>query len=321
MFRPGSPLPSTGRAAESATDGAQAGQPRPLEDVRQPSAAERVRTLVESNASAALSIPGADLDELGAGAPAARTVTPDGDVLLLVPGDSTAARAAAHAQDDDLTAVIEITDVAPVAVPHRIRGRGWLAGWLTPLRNEERAAGAMLLAERHPVGALLGTETGRGEGVDEALGPDAAPGAYGRPAWMLLRLEVGEGAVDDLWGAESVEPDDFAAAEADPLVQHEAELLQHLAAAHGDQVRGLCGLLGDRAVDACGRRDRAVPVALDRFGLRVRFTRESRSPGDRGADSVGGSFDARFDFPEPVRDVTELQRAMHVLFEAALHSD
>ncbi|MGP3980247.1 DUF2470 domain-containing protein [Streptomyces sp. KR80] len=298
MFRPGSPLPRTGRAAESTTDSAWPSQPRPWEDVRQPTAAERVRTLVESNASAALSIPDTDLDEFGAGAPTARAVTPDGDVLLLVPGDSPAARAAAHAQDDDLTAVIEITDVAPVAVPHRIRGRGWVAGWLTPVRNEERAACAMLLAEQHPVGEILG--------IGEALREDPAPGQYGRPAWMLLRLEVGEASVDDLWGAEQVEPEDFAAAAADPLVRHEAELLQHLAAAHGDQVRGLCSLLGERG-GICGRHDRVVPVGLDRFGLRVRFI---SAHADR-------PFDARFDFPEPVRDVAELRHAMHALFEAA----
>ncbi|MFE7122333.1 DUF2470 domain-containing protein, partial [Streptomyces sp. NPDC057654] len=58
--------------------------------------------------------------------------------------------------------------------------------------------------------------------------------------------------------------------------------------------------------ELCGTRDRAVPVALDRFGLRVRFT----DPADR-------SFDARFDFPEPVRDIAELRRAMHTLFDAA----
>jgi hypothetical protein len=246
-----------------------------------------------------LSIPGVeDLDETGLSAPVCRTVTPDGDVLLLVPGDSAAARAAAHAQDDDLTAVMEITDVAPVSVPHRIRGRAWVAGWLTPVRNEERARAAMLLAERHPVGELLG--------IGEALQPEPAPGLYGRPAWMMLRLEVGEAAVDDLWGAEPVEPDEFTAAAPDPLVAHEAELLQHLHSAHGEQVRGLCALLGDRSQQLCGAREQAVPVALDRFGLRVRFT-----------DSDQRSFDARFDFPEPVRDVAGLRHAMHTLFEAA----
>ncbi|WP_229700213.1 DUF2470 domain-containing protein [Streptomyces kronopolitis] len=247
---------------------------------------------------ASLSIPGIeDPDEIGLSAPACRTVTAGGDVLLLVPGDSAAARAAAHAQDDDVAAVMEITDVAPVSVPHRIRGRAWIAGWLTPVRNEQRAEAAMLLAERHPVGELLG--------IGEALQPDPAPGMYGRTAWMMLRLEVGEGAVDDLWGAEAVEPDDFAEAAPDPLVAHEAELLQHLHAAHGEQVQGLCALLGDREA-VCGPGGPAVPVSLDRFGLRVRFT-----------DAEQRAFDARFDFPEPVRDVAELRRAMHRLFEAA----
>src|SRR5213075_2937706 len=117
--------------------------------------------------------------------PEARAVTPDGDVILLFPAASHAARAAAYAQDDDVTSVMEITDVAPVAVPYRVRGRVWVAGWLTAVRNEDRAACARLIAERYPDGPA----------------PDVA--------WMLLRLEVSEAYVDDLWGSGAVEPDDF----------------------------------------------------------------------------------------------------------------
>ncbi|MBB5935611.1 DUF2470 domain-containing protein [Streptomyces zagrosensis] len=320
MFRPGSPMPSPAQTAESddsGPNGTEVGQPRPAEDARQPMAAERVRTLVEGKATASLAIPGIDeSEEFDAGAPTARTVTPDGDVLLLVPGGSPAARAAMYAQDDDLACVMEITDVAPVSVPYRVRGRAWIAGWLTPVRNEERAACAMLLAERHPVGEILG--------MDDALRPATVEQPAGRPAWALLRLEVGEACVDDLWGAEGVEPDAFAEASADPLVAHEADLLQHLHSAHSEQVHALCALLGERASGRCGaarepggqpsgegcaapgRAVRAVPVSLTRFGLRVRFT-----------DTADRSFDARFDFPEPVSDVVELRRAMHGLFEAA----
>ncbi|MCB5165324.1 DUF2470 domain-containing protein [Streptomyces bambusae] len=306
MSRPhGIPLPSAHRssdssATESAFDDVKQGQPRPREGVRQLTGAERVRTLVESNASVSLTLQGAhdtrESEEFGTGVPVARTVTPDGDVILLVSGESAAARAAAHAQDDDLPAVIEITDVAPVSVPHRIRARVQLAGWLTPVRNDERAACAMLLAERHPVGEILG--------MAEALSEDPESGRFGRPAWMLLRLEVGEIALDDLWGAEPVDPAELGEARPDPLVDHESELLQHLHAAHGDQVQQLAALAGVRAADAAAGR--AVPVALDRFGLRIRFT------GER-------PFDARFDFVEPVRDVCGLRRAMHHLFEAAGH--
>ncbi|MEU2395121.1 DUF2470 domain-containing protein [Streptomyces sp. NPDC007369] len=215
--------------------------------------------------------------------PAAATVTPDGDVILLVSGDSTAARAAAHAQDDDLTAVIEITDVAPVSVPHRIRGRAWLAGWLTQVSEADRAACAALLAERQPVGELLRL--------------------HGHPQWVLLRLEVGDISVDDLWGAERVDPDDLAAAEPDPVAAHETELLQHLAAAHRDRIRDLGSLLGPR--ESTGLT--AVPLALDRLGLRVRFT----------CPDSASAFDARFDFPTPVSDVRGLRRAMQNLFAAA----
>ncbi|MFF7652419.1 DUF2470 domain-containing protein [Streptomyces sp. NPDC007983] len=246
-----------------------------------------------------MTIPGIEVpDDLGMDGPAARTVTPDGDVLLLLPGGSPAARAAAYAQDDDLTCVMEITDVAPVSVPQRIRGRARVAGWLTPVRGGDRAASAALLAQHHPVGELLG--------LGEALQPGPATGPRGRAAaWTLLRLEVAEACVDDLWGADGVEPDDFAQATPDPLAPHEAELLQHLHAAHSDQVRGLCALLGERSSMVCTRGP-AIPVALDRFGLRVRFTDDADRP-----------FDARFDFPEPVRSVSELRRAMHTLFEAA----
>jgi hypothetical protein len=199
--------------------------------------------------------------------PDARTVGADGEVLMVFPADSPAVRAAAHARDDELTAVLEITDVAPVSVPHRIRGRAWLSGLLTRVPDRE-----------------------------------AEPGR------TLLRLEVGEACVDDLWGAELVEAGEFVTAVADPLVEHEAELLQHLHAAHGAEVQGLRRLIGERAAGhgeaGPSGAGTAVPVALDRFGLRVRFT---------GVQC----FDARFDFPEPVKDVSGLRRAMHTRCDAA----
>ncbi|CCB78007.1 MULTISPECIES: hypothetical protein [Streptomycetaceae] len=252
-----------------------------------PSAAERVRTLVEGNSSAVLVIPGAFPAPAEPMMPAERVHGADGEVWLRFAPDSPAVRAATHAAGDEVTAVLELTDVAPVAVAHRIRGRAWVAGWLTPPR-------------------------GRAE-----------------PGW--LRLEVGEASVDDLWGVGQVEPEEFAAAAADPLAAREAEVLQHLAASHAEQVGWLCALTGG----ACAVPRRAVPLALDRFGLRVRFTtgRGGTAVGgaadggttgaggaaDRGT-TVGGAdgvFDARFDFPRPLTGPGELPRALHALFEAA----
>jgi uncharacterized protein DUF2470 len=279
MFRPGIPRSGTGRE-----------QPRPVEDARAPTAAERVRTLVESRVSAVLDIPSARSAEpapLGHGTPEARAVAEDGDVVLLVPASSPAAQLAEHASGDEVAAVMEITDVAPVAVPHRVRGRAWVAGWLTRVADGERAALTRLIAERHPAG------------------PPAAD-----VAWLMLRLEIGEAYVDDLWGAEAVEPDDFKAAAPDPLSPHEAELLQHLASSHDDEMRTLCGLLGEPGPACAAAGARAVPLSVDRYGMRVRFCGiEGQQP--------GACFDARFEFPDPVDDVAQLRRAMRLLFEAA----
>ena len=130
MFRPGSPL--------NGTEEAERGQPRPSPDARRPTAAERVRTLVDSSVSAALTIAGppGTLPGDSQGAPELRTVAPDGTVLLLVPAQAAAVRAASRAKADELTAVMEITDVAPVSVPHRVRGRAWIAGWLTAVPSD-----------------------------------------------------------------------------------------------------------------------------------------------------------------------------------------
>ncbi|WP_233580548.1 DUF2470 domain-containing protein [Streptomyces triticirhizae] len=277
MIRPGSPLPDTGNRSR------EAGQPRPTEEAQQPTAAERVRTLVESNASATLTIPGGERDTFDnpvPSVPEARAVTPRGDVLLLVPTDSLAGRTAVHAQHDEVTAVMEITDVAPVSVPQRIRGRAWVAGWLTSVPAEESGACRRLLAKAHPAGPVPG------------------------PGWTLLRLEVGEAYTDDLWGEAHVEPDEFTEASADPMARHEAELLQHLAASHQDQLGSLCRLL-DRAPGGCQRPVTIAPLSLDRFGLRLRCRTEN------------SCFDARFDFPEPVGDIGQLRRAMRWLFESA----
>jgi hypothetical protein len=183
------------------------GQPRPsgLEITRMPSAAERTRTLVQSTSSAVLLIPGVEAARPEQLTPQARAVGPDGEVFLLFPADSPAVRAATHAQDDELSAVLEITDVAPVSVPNRIRGRAWVSGWLT-----------------------------------------CVPG-LAEPGRMMVRLEVGEACVDDLWGADNVEPEEFARASVDPFVAHETELLQHLHSAHSEQVQALCGLIGERS--------------------------------------------------------------------------
>ena len=284
MTRLGPHHPGTGPRGHGV---AQPGAAEPEEAARRPSAAERVRTLVESSASARLAIPGHEPPEgeqlPGLDLVSGRTVAASGDILLLLPATSPVATAARHAAGEELPALLALTDVAPVALPHRIRGRAHVAGWLTALPDGDAAAAGI----RPPA-------------------PNDLAGLCPETGTTLLRLEVGEAATDDLWGAGHVEPEEFAAARIDPFARHEAALLQHLAAAHEDRLRSLCSLLPEVcAMLPAGGPPRVAPLSLDRFGLRVRLCHR------------GSFLDARFAFPEPVPDLTRLRREMRRLFEAA----
>ncbi|MBS2533806.1 hypothetical protein KGQ20_13610 [Catenulispora sp. NF23] len=264
-----------------------------------PTGASRARTLATGSSSALLVIPGLTVVDPLSMLPARRTVTAEADIVLRLPAGSPAVRAVRHAEADEVVAVLELTDIAPVAVADRVRSRARIAGWLTPV-PDGADAGLLeecgLLEER---GSLDGHGSLEEHGSLDERGPLADH--------SLLRLEVGEIWLEDAWGTELVEPDDFAAAEPDPLAAHEADLLQHLAAAHGTELGWLCALV-DRRRAASGVPQEVVPLALDRFGLRIRFS-------DRD-----GSFDARFQFPSPVTEVSQLRQAVRALFEEAWYA-
>ncbi|MFD8594875.1 DUF2470 domain-containing protein [Kitasatospora sp. NPDC059646] len=207
---------------------------RPVRRPSAPTAAERARTLLEFASSAVLDIAGADLTARPGLPPLVRcTLREDGSVAVRVGRESALHRITALARTP-LTAELDCVDVAPVAVPHRIRGRLRARGLLT----------------RSPGGAT--------------------PAAEG----VLLRLEPDHLAVDDLWGSECcVDPAELAAADPDPLAADEPRMLQHLAAAHADRLLLLgARALGDRPAGPAPRQLREVrPVALDRHGLRLRL--------------------------------------------------
>jgi len=235
---------------------------------RRPDPAARARTLAAFATSATLDLPG-DRDEPVV--PAARAVEADGSVLLLVPRETAAIVLTAR---DDVAAVLHLVDVAPVAVPHRVRAHCWLAGWLTIPTGADAEAAAELLGEA-------------------AVDPTGSPRAC-----AIVRLEAGEVLVDDLWGTGHVEPDEYGDAAPDPLAGHEAELLQHLHNAHAEDLARLAALAGTPA-----HPDRVAPVALDRHGIRLR----TGGP-DRTCD-VRFEFDAPVD---DVRDLGgALGRLLH----------
>lgn len=205
---------------------------------------------------------------------------------MLVETSSPLYRVVALAREEEVPAELEAVDVAPVAVPQRIRARAHAHGRLTLLP----AAGAELIQQLFPRRTAAGH--------------------------ALLRLDLDHLAVEDLWGSDCcIDLGAFAVAAADPVAGDEATLLQHLAAAHPDQLE----LLGSRALDRpsgrhawrgpAGAPRRVVPVVLDRFGLRVRLIGESDTQ----------LLDARFEFHRPVTVPDELPEAMHRLFAGLRH--
>jgi hypothetical protein len=82
----------------------------------------------------------------------------------------------------------------------------------------------------------------------------------------------------------SVGPDDFAAAEPDPLALIEADLLGHLSDAHPEAIDRLSRLVPPHHLHGVNR---IVPIRFDRYGvvLRLEFTGRAR--------------DVRLPFPAP----------------------
>ena len=137
-----------------------------------------------------------------------------------------------------------LTDVAPLPVRERRRGRLELTGRLTQVAPDGAAA-------------AWGDATG-----GDALEPRRR---LLRLTPELVRLTTGDDAPRD------VSADAYAEAAPDPVAPFEAEVLWHLQAGHPEQVLRLGDLLPRRAV--AGAR-RVVPLRLDRRALVLRVERE-----------------------------------------------
>jgi hypothetical protein len=170
-----------------------------------------------------------------------------GRLLLNVPAETHLSSEIAVAPYGDVAATVEFSDVSPVSVPDRIRARVVLGGWLAPAGDRPAAQEGMT-----------------------ALSFESA----------TVELEHGGQWVD-------VDPDDLALAEPDPLAETEAEILIHLAGAHGDAVELLAQLVDVRLLNGVTRVD---PLRLDRYGVVLRLQR------------AGGTHDVRLAFPSPLRN-------------------
>ncbi|SNS12943.1 Protein of unknown function [Geodermatophilus pulveris] len=234
--------------------------------------AERART-VGSRPSAALCVRGLD-----AVRPLAAATTATGATHVLVPTGGEVD--AALAGREDVTAVLMVSDRAPVPLRDPVRAQLWLSGWLTPLRPADRRAAALEVAAVRPVGALL--DVGRGA--------------------TLLRLDVAEVVLREGSRCTEVGPQAYAQARPDPLAAVEARVLQHLDRTHPE----VLDLLGARLpAGELGPRDVVRPLGVDRLGYRLRIERPT------------GHRDVRVPFPRPLTCPGQLAAATRRLVCAA----
>ncbi|RFS82001.1 DUF2470 domain-containing protein [Actinomadura spongiicola] len=268
-----------------------------------PTAAERARTLAFGIADGVLVAPGVPYAPVPA-----HTTDRDGRPLLLVQSASpiaTALRAATSEAETDMPATLRISDVAPVTLADRVRGRAWLHGWLSEIPDGELRAAAIRISHAHP----------RPELLDLAEIRDGSPEGNDRREWTILALEVAQVEIDDAWGSATLEPEEYAAAAPDPFVAVESGILTHLDGCHRDE---LTKLLPDSVLASAPPESETSesatsgfvrPLALDRYGLWVRC----RAP----RPEAHGSFDLRLPFAEPVSDLHGLRHVYRRLFARA----
>jgi Protein of unknown function (DUF2470) len=236
--------------------------------------AERART-VAARAAAALCVAGRE--------PAralAHATTASGQLLVLVPAGGEAAAAVEASPDRDVSALLMVSDRAPVPLRDPVRARLWISGWLTPVPEGDLRDAALEFAEARPVGDLLDVGS----------------------AATLLRLDLAEVVLREGERCTEVSPADYVAARPDPLLPVETRMLTHVDRCHPEVLEGLARLLPAGTV---GRDDVVRPLALDRFGYRLRVERP------------GGHTDVRVPFPRPLTCAGQVHAATQHLLRTA----
>lgn len=239
-----------------------------------PTTAELVRSICARATDAVLAVEGVETTVT-----ALHHLLDSGEVVVSVPLDSPAATATWPAVGLTPTALLEITDLAPVLLREPVRALVWLRGTLRPVPAGEVRALVDEVAAEHPHPGLLD------------VGHTAA----------LLRLELSSVIIADSHGAEPVPADELVAAMPDPFWEAETDWLRHLELDHADLVATL-----SRRLPAQLRRGRVRPLGVDRFGLRLRVEREHD-------DGTACDTDVRLPFDAPVHDVAGLSRAIRAL--------
>jgi len=224
-----------------------------------PHPAERARTIAALGGRANL-VPSADSKVT----PIVHQIHSDGSAAVVLPDHHPMVT---QARDEELSAVLELADQAPVPLREPVRGLLWVTGWLRALDGDEARAEAVRVSESRPDPRLLD------------VGHDATVLVL-RPASMVLA---------DAEGTTSVSLAQFEAADPDPFCHYEAEWLRHLELRHADVVGSLSRHVPD---DLRGGHIR--PLGLDRLGLRLRV------------EAVNADHDVRMAFSRPIATPQEL---------------
>lgn len=230
-----------------------------------PPPAERARSMVARGGTAAILVS----DGPERAAPVLHHVYHDGSAVLFLPADHPLLPAVRRGRCDELSAMIELTDTAPVVLRRPVRGLLWIIGWLRLLGPRQARQAALEMVTHHCDARLL--DLGYGAG--------------------LLRLQPEFAALADAEGDGWLTPADLAAAQPDPLCRLEGGWLRHLDQCCPEVLGGLARQVvrpqdGERAV--------ARPLGVDRLGVRLRI-----EDGERERD-------VRLPFPRPITNPAQL---------------
>ncbi|NML51056.1 DUF2470 domain-containing protein [Streptomyces sp. R302] len=115
-------------------------------------------------------------------------------------------------------------------------------------------------------------------------------------------VQLGQAVLEDAGGRTYVPLAQLETAETDPLASCEAAMLHHLVADHPDLVTRLLRLAGPGLTHGL---ERALPLAIDRYGITLRL------------EHATAHRDIRLPFPTAITDVDQVGLQIHALLTAA----
>ena len=150
----------------------------------EPSPAERVRSVLEAAHSLTVLANSQQHDLFGADL----TGFDGGGIRLRMPADNRLVRETEHAAGPGMPALLQWTDVAPLAVRQRVRGQVRITGWLHPTGDVAGSATATLLLEPRQVALDIG-ESGILVDPGELAAAEPDPVARYEPGLLLHLVE------------------------------------------------------------------------------------------------------------------------------------